>query len=128
VDDKKITRLCLVGSVASIAILYLAVLQVDSQAVKVGDITESLAGSVVNVTGYASNVYLHKNGHVFFNLKEGEDKIRVVIWESDVEQLKYSGVDVAGMKEGDKVQVVGTVQMYQGEPEIIPVRAQVKFL
>jgi exonuclease VII large subunit len=127
-DDNRIIRLCLLGSVASIIILYFAVMQVNSQAVKVGDITANLAGSVVNVTGYASNVYLHKNGHVFFNLKEGEDKVRVVIWESDVEQLLYSGVNITGIENGDKIQIVGTVQMYKGEPEIIPVRAQVRFV
>ena len=127
-DDKKIIRLCLTGSVLSIIVLYFAVLQVGSQAVKVGEITGNLAGKVVNVTGYASDVYLHKNGHVFFNLKEGESKVRVVIWESDVEQLRYSGMNITGIKNGDKIQIVGTVELYQGEPEIIPVRAQVKFV
>jgi exonuclease VII large subunit len=101
---------------------------VNSQAVKIGEITGNLAGNVVNVTGEVSNLYLHKNGHIFFNLKEGVDKVRVVIWESDVEQLLYSGVNITGIKNGDKIQLVGTVEMYQGQPEIIPVRAQVKFV
>ena len=127
-DDRKIIRLCLVGSVVSIIALYFAVLQVNSQSVKVGEITGNLAGNVVNVTGEVSNLYLHKNGHIFFNLKEGADKVRVVIWESDVEQLLYSGVNITGINNGDKIQIVGTVEMYQGEPEIIPVRAQVRFL
>ena len=127
-DDAKIIRLCLIGSVLSIIVLYFAVLQVGSMSVKVGEITGNLAGNVVNVTGEVSNLYLHKNGHVFFNLIEGGDKVRVVIWESDVEQLRYSGVDMASVENGDKVQIVGTVEMYQGEPEIIPVRAQVKLV
>jgi len=127
-DDKKIIKLCLFGSVLSIIVLYFAVLQVGSRNVKVGEITGNLAGNVVNVTGYASDVYLHKNGHIFFNLKDLEDKIRVVIWESDVEQLSYSGVNITGIKNGDKIQIVGTVEMYQGQPEIIPVRAQVRFV
>jgi DNA/RNA endonuclease YhcR with UshA esterase domain len=127
-DDRKIIRLCLVGSVLSIIALYFAVLQLDYRSVKVGEITGNLAGNVVNVTGYASDVYLHKNGHIFFNLKDGEDKVRVVIWESDVEQLEYSGVNITGMSNGDKVRIIGTVEMYKGEPEIIPVRAQVSFV
>ncbi len=127
-DDRKIIRLCLAGSVLSIIVLYFAVLQIGSQAVKVGEITGDLVGNVVNVTGEVSNLYLHKNGHVFFNLKEGESKVRVVIWESDVEQLRYSRVNITGIKNGDKVQIVGTVEMYQGEPEIIPLRAQVKLV
>jgi exonuclease VII large subunit len=127
-DDKKIIRLCLIGSVLSIIVLYFAVLQVGSRNVNVGEITGNLAGNVVNVTGEVSNLYLHKNGHIFFNLKDLEDKIRVVIWESDVEQLSYSGVNITGIKNGDKIQIVGTVEMYQGQPEIIPVRAQVRFV
>jgi len=127
-DDRKIIRLCLAGFAISMIALYFAALQVGSRSVKVGEITGNLAGNVVNVTGEVSNLYLHKNGHVFFNLKEGADKVRVVIWESDVEQLSYSGVDIAGVKNGDSVQIVGTVEMYEGEPEIIPVRAQVTIL
>jgi len=127
-DDRKIIRLCLAGSVLSIIALYFAVLQLDYRSVKVGEITGNLAGNVVNVTGYASDVYLHKNGHIFFNLLEGQSKVRVVIWESDVEQLEYSGVNITGIRKGDKVQIIGTVEMYKGEPEIIPVRAQVSFV
>jgi DNA/RNA endonuclease YhcR with UshA esterase domain len=125
-DDRTVIRACLIGSVLSMIVLYFAALQVGSRGVKVGEVTSELAGNVVNVTGEVSNLYLHKNGHVFFNLKEGGDRVRVVIWESDVEQLRYSGVDIASIKNGDRVQVVGTVEMYQGEPEIIPVRAQVR--
>lgn len=127
-DDKKIIRLCLIGSVLSVALLYFLVQQVGSQAVKVGEITGSLAGRTVNVTGEISSLYLHKNGHIFFNLKDGEDRVRVVIWESMVEELRYSGVNVSQIKNGNNVQIVGTVEMYHGEPEIIPVRAQVTLL
>ena len=127
-DDKKIIRLCLIGSVLSIIALYFISMQITAEALKVGDITEQLAGRTVNVTGEVSNLYLHKNGHVFLNLVDGEDKVRVVIWESIVEQLKYSGMDVSEISNGDRIQVVGTVEMYQGEPEIIPVKAQVRLV
>lgn len=127
-DDRKVVKLCLAGSVLSIIALYFAVLQLDYRSVKVGEVTGNLAGNVVNVTGYASDVYLHKNGHIFFNLKDGQDKVRVVIWESDVEQLEYSGVNITSLENGDKVRIIGTVEMYKGEPEIIPVRAQVRFV
>lgn len=127
-DDNQTIRLCLIGSVICIIAIYFLALQVGSQSVKVGEITGDFSGRVVNVTGYASDVYLHKNGHIFFNLKEGQSKIRVVIWESIVEQLSYSGVNISQIKNGNRVQLVGTVEMYQGEPEIIPLRAQVNFV
>ncbi len=127
-DDKKVVRLCLIGSVLSIVGLYFAAMNLEYRSVKVGEVTANLAGNVVNVTGYASDVYFHKNGHIFFNLAEGKDKVRVVIWESDVEQLEYSGVNITGIKNGDNLQILGTVQMYQGKPEIIPMRAQVSFV
>jgi len=127
-DDRTVIRVCLIGSVLSIILLYFAALSLGSENMKVGEITGSLAGRVVNVSGYASEIYLHKNGHVFFNLRDGQDKVRVVVWESDVERLAYSGVNLTEMKNGDKIQIVGTVELYQGEPEIIPLRAQVKFI
>ncbi|HJW96635.1 MAG TPA: exodeoxyribonuclease VII large subunit [archaeon] len=125
-DDRLVIRICLIGSVLSMIVLYFAALSLGSESVNVGDISGNLAGRVVNVSGYASEVYLHKNGHVFFNLREGQDKVRVVVWESDVERLAYSGVNLTEIKNGDRIQIVGTVEIYQGEPEIIPLRAQVK--
>jgi DNA/RNA endonuclease YhcR with UshA esterase domain len=127
-DDRKIVKLCLIGSVLSIIILYFAALNLDYRSVKVGDITGNLAGNVVNVTGEVSSLYLHKNGHIFFNLKDGEEKVRVVIWESDVEQLEYLGVNITSLENGDRVRIIGTVEMYRGEPEVIPMRAQVSFV
>jgi DNA/RNA endonuclease YhcR with UshA esterase domain len=127
-DDSKVIRLCLIGSVLSIIVLYFAALNLEYRSVNVGDVTGSLAGSVVNVTGYASDVYFHRNGHIFFNLMEGRDRVRVVVWESDVEQLEYSGVNITSLENGDRVGIVGTVEMYRGEPEIIPLRAQVSFV
>jgi DNA/RNA endonuclease YhcR with UshA esterase domain len=35
---------------------------------------------------------------------------------------------MTSVENGDKVQIVGMVEMYQGEPEIIPMRAQVMLL
>ena len=127
-DDKKLIRVCLIGSVLSMIALYFVSLNMGSENFQVGEITGNLAGRTVNVTGYASKVYLHKNGHVFFNLVDGGDKVRVVIWESVVEQLGYSGVNIKGIKDGDKIQIIGMVEMYEGEPEILPVKAQVRFV
>ena len=127
-DDKLVIRICLIGSVLSIIALYFAAFSMGSESVKVGEITGNLAGMVVNVSGQASEIYIHKNGHVFFNLREGKDKVRVVVWESDVERLAYSGVNIMQLRNGDRIQIVGTVEIYQGEPEIVPLRAQVRIV
>jgi len=127
-NDKQIIRLCLAGSVLSIIAIYFIGLQVGSQSVKVGEITGDFAGRAVNVTGEVANLYFHKNGHIFFNLKDEDSKIRVVVWESVVEQLGHSGVNISQIRNGDRIQIVGNVEIYQGEPEIIPLRAQVRFV
>jgi len=127
-DDKQVIRVCLVGSVLSIIAVYFLAIQMGSQNVRVGEITGDFAGRAVNVTGEVANLYFHKNGHIFFNLKDEDSKIRVVIWESTVEELKYSGVNISQIKNGDGVRIVGTVELYQGEPEIIPLRAQVRLV
>ncbi len=127
-DERLVTKLCLIGSALSIAVIYLLLIQMEYRTVNVGDVTAELAGSSVNVTGYVSSIYFHKSGHVFFNLIDGEDKVRVVIWENIAEQLGYSGLDATKIKNGDSIQIVGTVELYQGEPEIIPVKAQVRLL
>ena len=125
-DDSQIAKLCLIGFGISLVAIYIILLQMEPQSVGVGEVTDQLAGKTVNVTGRASDVYFHKAGHVFFNLVDGEEKVRVVIWENIAEQLSYSGVDLTRLKNGQKVQVTGNVEMYKGEPEIVPVRAQVK--
>lgn len=128
VDDKKVINFCLIGSVIGIISIYIISLMMGSEQVKVEDITSNMVGKVVNVKGEVSDIYFHKNGHVFFNLKEGGSKVRVVIWENIAEQMKYSGIDIYNLKNGDRVEITGTVELYRGEPEVIPIKAQVKVI
>jgi DNA/RNA endonuclease YhcR with UshA esterase domain len=128
VDDRQIARICMVGFAISLAAIYVIILQMEPQVVEVGEVTGLFSGKTVSVAGQVSSLYFHKSGHIFFNLMDGKDRLRVVVWENIVEQLRYSGTDLTTLKNGDSVQVTGTVEMYKGEPEIVPVRAQVKIV
>ncbi len=127
-DDKTLVKVSLIGSVIGIIVLYFAVLNINSNSVKIGEISGNLVGSVVNVTGTVESVYKHKNGHLFVNLKDETGKIKVVIWSDTVEGMRLAGVNVSEIKKGSKLQVTGTVEMYKGGMEIIPLRSQIRLV
>lgn len=126
-NDRQLMRLCFLGSMAGIAAIYLVSLQIESSPVGAGEVTSGMTGSVVKVRGEVVDLYRHSNGHVFFSVRDDTGKVRVVLWQNEVERLELSGFNASGIRNGLSAEVTGTVEMYRGEPEIIPVRGDVKF-
>lgn len=121
-------RISLIGSILGLIALYFIVLNISSVHVKIGEVTGKLIGSVVEVEGEVKDFYEHKNGHFFFNLKDDTGEIRVAIWENVVEELRLSGVNISEIRNGARMEITGTVELYRGELELIPLRSQVKII
>jgi exonuclease VII large subunit len=128
VNEDKMLRISLIGSILGLLALYFIVLNISSVHVKVGEVTGSFMGNVVKVDGEVKDFYEHRNGHFFFNLEDDTGEIRVVIWEDMIEELRLGGIDVSGIRDGARLEITGTVELYRGELELIPLRSQVRFL
>lgn len=127
-NEERMLRISLIGSILGLIALYFIVLNISSVHVKIGEVTGNLIGSVVEVEGEVKDFYEHKNGHFFFNLKDDTGEIRVAIWENVVEELRLSGVNISEIRNEARMEITGTVELYRGELELIPLRSQVKII
>jgi aspartyl/asparaginyl-tRNA synthetase len=126
-NDTHLMKFSLAGAALSVLALYVVSLGLGSVTIGAGDAGPSMAGQIVKVSGEVRDLQFHKNGHIFFSLRDGTGDVRVVLWESDVERLELAGVNASAIRNGMLAEVTGTIEMYRGEAEIVPVRADVKF-
>ncbi|MFC2143777.1 exodeoxyribonuclease VII large subunit [Candidatus Aenigmatarchaeota archaeon] len=136
-NEDQLFRTSLIGSILGILVLYFIAMNIPATDVNTDEvgsnwITGSFAASVVKMKGEVKDFYEHSNGHYFFNLEyetgEGKEEIRTVIWQQDVEGLKLSGVKMDEIRDGTVVEITGTIEMYKGEPELIPLRSHLSNL
>jgi exonuclease VII large subunit len=118
-NENQLLRISFVGTITGLIFLYFIVSQVAYDHVKIDEITGNTIGRMIETEGIVSGLYFHKNGHVFFDLAAGDDKVRTVIWENIVDELSLKGVDFSKMKNGVKLSIKGSVELYKGELEII---------
>lgn len=127
-NEEKMLRICLIGSMLGLLALYFIATNLAAVDVKVGEVSGNLMGSVVKVEGEVSDFYEHSNGHLFFDLMDESGSIRVVVWNDIAEELRLGGFNVSSIKDGARLEITGTVEMYRGEVELIPLRSQVKII
>ena len=113
-------KICLAGTIAGIVFLYFAVTNLYVSHYRIGDITTAHIGTLVNISGNITDIYIHKNGHIFFTLEDETGRIKVVLWSSVVDGMKRNGVNVSKIKPGTKAQLTGNVKLYRGELEVVP--------
>ena len=83
---------------------------------EISRITGDFLGRTVSVSGYlASNPYIHEDGHIFLDLKEGTGKIDVVFFEREAVKNPI----LRTLMKGDNVTVSGKVNEYQNALEIV---------
>jgi DNA/RNA endonuclease YhcR with UshA esterase domain len=126
-NDAQLMRLCFLGAFAGIAAIYIASLYIEPGQLGAGEVTADMAGISVKVTGEVIDLYIHKNGHIFFSVRDDTGKVRVVLWQDEIEMMELYGFNRSLIRNGVYAEVTGAVEMYRGEPEIIPTRGDVKF-
>jgi exodeoxyribonuclease VII large subunit len=87
--------------------------------INTGELTETYIGRKVKVSGTVENLRVHENGHIFFDLKDDAGSIDIVIWEDRVESLKLSGTDFSKIENGIGIQLMGNVERYKGNLQIV---------
>jgi len=127
-NEVQLMRLSLFGSVIGIAALYVVSLNFASVPVNIGEITNSFTGNAILVKGVVSDIYLHGDGHIFFTLSDGTGSIKVVLWDDTVKQIELNHVNIRELEEGDSLKITGEAELYKGELELVPLRAQVNFI
>ena len=124
-NEKKLVKLSVIGTIASVLILYIMTGQIFSSSVNIGDIDKSFTGKTVDITGEITSISTNK-GSLFISVKDETGEIKVVLWEDTIKSMNAD--DVNRLNEGSKINVIGGVQIYRGEMEIIPIRGSVKIV
>lgn len=124
--ESSLNRICLIGAVAGIIILYVSSFFFTQEEVNIGDIDEVMVGIKVNVTGRTDDVYFHRDGHVFFTLYDSTGNIRVVVWKDVAKQLELSGKK--RIRDNITLNLYGEIDRYKGELELIPSAKGISFI
>ncbi len=128
-NERTLVRLCLAGSVIGIVALYFSLSLIQVPRCRTGEITPAMSGSMANVSGKVSDVYVHRNGHIFFTLNDGSGEVKVVVWDSVARALGRKGINATeDIRNGALLEVTGEVILYRGETEIVPKRPDIKIL
>ncbi|MEE9322948.1 MAG: exodeoxyribonuclease VII large subunit [Candidatus Aenigmarchaeota archaeon] len=126
-NEGNLVKISVIGVSISLVLLYLITSQVFSSSVKIGEIDKSFVGKTVNITGEVTGIFQSK-GHVFFDLKDDTGKVKVVLWEDTLELLEINNVNTSEIRNGKNISIIGDVQLYKGELEVIPIRGNVNIM
>ena len=124
-NEKRLIKAAVIGTVASIFKLYIFSNQISSLSVNIGDIDKSFTGKTVNITGEITSIS-NSRGNIFINIKDETGEIKVVLWEDTIKSI--NDIDINKLDKGSKINIIGDVQIYKGEMEIIPIRGSVKIV
>lgn len=121
--DSSILKICFITSIIGLATIYIGTLLTEAKEVEISEINERDIGRLVKVKGKISWKYFSKKGNLFFKLKNKGEEIKVVVFKDLIDRLGIKGEEI---KKGKGVSVLGTVEKYKGEIEIIPERIKIK--
>lgn len=123
-NERMLAKISLVGFLICLSLLYFLTLGGFYHEKSIGEIEKANIGETVNVTGEISGLFTH-DGHVFFDLYDGTGKIKVVLWEDTIDVMKEKGIDMGDISDGKRINVIGNVQLYMGELELLPIHGVV---
>ena len=126
-NEKKLAKLSVAGVIFCSILLYLVTYQLSSLHVNIGEIDKSFAGKIVNITGFVKSIR-ENDGNIFMNIQDDTGDIKIVLWEDTIRLLETKNIDANAIKIGEAINVVGDVQIYMGELEVIPMRGNVRLI
>lgn len=112
--DETIAQICFIVASLSLILLYFATIHSQPKTIGIENITKSLIGENIRTVATVDRVFYHK-GHVFIILEHNGKRIKVVFFENIAKQFP----ELYNIEKGDSVEVVGKVEEYKGELELI---------
>ena len=100
-------KLSLTISIIGIVALFFILEAIEPKHVSISEINNEMIGQHVTVKGVANNVY-NNEGTLFLSLTDGNQNIKVIMFQSSSE-----------VNENDTIEVIGKLALYKNELEII---------
>jgi exonuclease VII large subunit len=125
--EKTLMKVCVVGSIICLLALYLITNLSIATNIKLGDIDKSFIGKFVNITGKISKISV-QDGNYFITLSDDTGSIKIALWEDTIKILEMKNINISELNKGEEINVIGEVQIYKGELEILPIKGYVKLV
>lgn len=107
-EEKTLLKLCFLFSIVGIISLFFLNRFAQPEQVKISQLKEGM--NSVRVLGEIKSKYISKTGTTFLQLNDKSGAIKAVA---------FKGVSADSIQRGDFVEVIGEVQEYRGELEVI---------
>ncbi len=117
-SERGLLKISLIGTVMGLIALYFVTQGLVPEHKKISEIKIGSIGSEVSVNGTIKDVK-RSGGNVIFTLEDGNESIKIVLWKNVLDRLRLERFDLEKLINGNKIEVVGTVEGYKGELEII---------
>jgi len=117
-QEKYLIVLIFILTVAGLSITYYAVSTLDPKEIKISEITESMKGNLVRITGNVVTVKRSNSGNTYLTVDDESDKITVPLLGKLSQQF-------SNIKKDQFVSITGIVSEYSGQLEIMPKNIEV---
>jgi DNA/RNA endonuclease YhcR with UshA esterase domain len=113
--EKGLTLLSLACSLVGLFTLYAGALLIRPPAMEIASVNEEFVGKKISVSGEIISSYEHSDGHLFLKIKDNSGGVITVPIFSKLRSQLEEQIELL-----DILQVVGKIQKYKNEIEIIP--------
>ena len=119
ITDDKLLKIALITSLIGLIGLIIFTPSIEVKKVEIQDINRGMIDEEVSIEGVVSDVKSSASKSSYFlTVNDGTDQMSLIIFESQLAQLEDNGIDIESYK-GKKVNVVGTVNQYNSQLELI---------
>lgn len=126
ISQKTLRIVAITCSFFGLFLLFLISQTLDLQETKIGEITVDDLGKTVRVCGRVEQKFVSQGGHTFFDLRDKTGKIKVVVFNKTAYQMQKFKVDLFQLKNEDGLCLVGEVNEWKYELEIITKKIELK--
>ena len=113
--DREVISLSLAIATAGLLMLFFAASAAKPEEVSIAELGSSQLGATVKVAGEVAKVRNHEAGHVFLRIRDGTGEVAVPLFRRVAQE-----VDRSCLEEGARIEIVGRVEEYRGELEVVP--------
>ncbi len=117
-SERGLLKISVVGTLVGLVALYFVVGTLVPDQKSIGEISTGSIGTFVEVNGTISELR-QSEGNMFFKLQDDTGGIKIVLWKNVLGKLILKGFNLEKIKDGSKIEIIGTVEGYKGEMEII---------
>lgn len=119
ITDDKLLKIALITSLIGLIGLIIFTPSIEVKKVEIQDINRGMIDEEVSIDCVVIDVKASASKSSYFlTINDGTGQMSLIIFESQLAQLKDNGIDIESYK-GKKVSVAGTVTEYNSQLELI---------